>query len=210
MSIDKVLGKITEYPQTYDPSILVRELRQTNRDSVNLDGDNLPFIGYDTWNAYEVSALTETGNPVVGVCKIVYNCDSKYIVESKSLKLYFNSFNMDKLGVYPRDVRYVVSKTASIDLSKLLETQVKVVMFPSFTRAPVDPVRITTGQKDLDEFYLTLEDHFLPEKAEVYTETPSLLTKASGQPPLFPRTGDVVYAFFFLPALASSILKFEN
>ena len=87
MSIDKVLGKITEYPQTYDPSILVRELRQTNRDSVNLDGDNLPFIGYDTWNAYEVSALTETGNPVVGVCKIVYNCDSKYIVESKSLKL---------------------------------------------------------------------------------------------------------------------------
>jgi len=182
MSIDKVLGKITEYPQTYDPSILVRELRQTNRDSVNLDGDNLPFIGFDTWNAYEVSALTNTGVPVVGVCKIVYNCDSKYIVESKSLKLYFNSFNMDRVGKDPRDVRHVISKTATIDLSKLLETEVKVVMFPSYTAVAPVPVRVTTGQKDLDEFYLTLEEEFLPEKSDVYTETPSLLTVASREP----------------------------
>ena len=57
MSIDKVLGKITEYPDQYDPGILVKELRQTNRDTVELNGDDLPFVGFDVWNAYEISGL---------------------------------------------------------------------------------------------------------------------------------------------------------
>ena len=67
---------------------MVREPRQSNRTHLGIKDNDLPFHGNDTWNAYEVSALTNNGLPVtVGIAKIVYPCDSKYIVESKSLKL---------------------------------------------------------------------------------------------------------------------------
>ena len=61
MSIDKVLGQKTAYPETYDPEILVREARLTNRITVGLDNRSLPFKGVDVWNAYEVSGLTARG-----------------------------------------------------------------------------------------------------------------------------------------------------
>ena len=53
-NISKVLGKTVNYPDQYDPSILVREPRQNNRDTIDIKDDNLPFVGYDTWNCYEV------------------------------------------------------------------------------------------------------------------------------------------------------------
>ena len=92
--ISKHLGQISEYKSSYDPDLLVSEPRENNRHHIGESESCLPFDGYDTWNAYEVSALTYDGLPVAGVAKIVYACCSKYIVESKSIKLYFNSFNM--------------------------------------------------------------------------------------------------------------------
>jgi 7-cyano-7-deazaguanine reductase len=85
------LGKSSEYKSQYDPSLLVREPRQSNRTHLGITEENLPFVGFDTWNGYEISGLTDNGLPVTGVVKLVYPCDSKYIVESKSIKLYFNS-----------------------------------------------------------------------------------------------------------------------
>jgi 7-cyano-7-deazaguanine reductase len=178
MSTNNVLGKVTEYPTVYDPGILVKEHRQQNRDSVGLKPGYLPFEGYDVWNAYEVSALTTRGVPVVGVCKIVYPCDNLYIVESKSLKLYFNSYNMHTCGDDPREVRRYISDTATEDLSKLLQTDVKVVMFPSYSPVSTKPVRIHTSDPENTEFYLTLEDLFVPDEARVYKEDPSLLALA--------------------------------
>lgn len=136
------LGKTSEYKSQYDPSLLVREPRQSNRVHLNISDDNLPFIGTDTWNAYEISGLTNNGAPVTGVAKIVYPCTNKYIVESKSLKLYFNSFNMTKLGETAYDVQQAIERRASEDLSKLLETDVLVTIFNvskgglSFQRSP--------------------------------------------------------------------------
>jgi len=88
--ISKHLGQVSEYKSVYDPRLLVNEPRASNRAHINVSDDDLPFVGFDTWNAYEVSGLTDDGLPVAGVAKIVYSCDSKYIVESKSIKLYFN------------------------------------------------------------------------------------------------------------------------
>jgi 7-cyano-7-deazaguanine reductase len=124
--ISKHLGQISEYKDQYDPSLLVREPRSNNREHLDIQDDNLPFVGFDTWNAYEVSALTNNGLPVAGVAKIVYPCDSKYIVESKSIKLYFNSFNMYKCGATTEAVNNFVTERASKDLSALLETDVQV------------------------------------------------------------------------------------
>ena len=168
-NISKVLGKTVNYPDQYDPSILVREPRQSNREHLDLDGDNLPFCGYDIWNAYEVSCLTKKGFPVTGIAKIVYPCDNKYIVESKSLKLYFNSFNMTQLGDTSDEARALIKDHVEEDLSALLETNVQVTIFApedidstkSYFNAGYDTLEIRSGS---DELYFT-----------DYNESPELL-----------------------------------
>lgn len=122
------LGKTSAYKSQYDKSLLVREKRSNNRKHLGIENDNLPFVGYDTWNAYEVSALTDNGLPVVGIAKIIYPCSSRYIVESKSLKLYFNSFNMTKLGNDAEAVLTEVNKRSTQDLSELLECDVQILL----------------------------------------------------------------------------------
>ena len=56
--ISKHLGQISQYKDQYDASLLVREPRINNRKHLDIKDDELPFVGFDTWNAYEVSALT--------------------------------------------------------------------------------------------------------------------------------------------------------
>jgi len=91
-------------PDFIDKTLLVPVPRVLNRTQYDIDEANLPFVGIDVWNAYEFSALTNNGFPVVGHVKIVYGANSTNIVESKSLKLYLNSFNMCKLGDLPSQV----------------------------------------------------------------------------------------------------------
>ena len=124
--ISKHLGQTSQYKSTYDSDLLVREPRSNNREYLNIFDDDLPFVGSDTWNAYECSFLLDNGRPVTGVVKCVYPCSSKYIVESKSIKLYFNSFNMTKMGSSKEDAILSFEEDASVDLSELLETKVKV------------------------------------------------------------------------------------
>ena len=66
-NVSKVLGKTVDYPDQYDPSILVREPRQSNRKHLQILDDDLPFVGADVWNAYEISCLTEKGLPVAAI-----------------------------------------------------------------------------------------------------------------------------------------------
>jgi 7-cyano-7-deazaguanine reductase len=128
-NIDKVLGQRVDSPSTYTPEILVREERQRNRTHLDLNNDSLPFIGYDIWNGYECSALTDNGLPVTCVAKVVYPATNPYIVESKSMKLYWNSFNMQPMGKNTEEVLKNIKETASKDLSSLLETTVEVFLF---------------------------------------------------------------------------------
>ena len=173
------LGKTSQYKSQYDPSLLVREPRSNNRKHIDIDDDNLPFVGYDTWNAYEISALTDNGLPVTGIAKIVYPASSKYIVESKSLKLYFNSFNMTKLGVTPSEVRSKIEELAMKDLSELLGADVFISVFSD------RDVVLDTGvlRNEYYEDFVTLEEeyeHSLTDEFTVYQETPSLLEITEG------------------------------
>lgn len=167
------LGQTSQYKDQYDKTLLVREPRSNNRQHLDIKDDHLPFKGYDVWNAYEVSGLTSNGLPVAGIAKIVYPCDSKYIVESKSIKLYFNSYNMYSCGDTLQDVLSYIGKQAEKDLSDLLETHVCVHVVPSHVKAPGDPVFQGQG-------YSTLENLIKPEilsamKVDVYSESPELL-----------------------------------
>ena len=126
---DTILGKKVIHPEKYDYSLLFRIPRSENRLQYGIEYDNLPFKGFDVWNCYEVSFLTNNGLPVSRMMKLVYSSDSLYLVESKSLKLYLNSFNMDRFGKTVLEAEEVVGTTISQDLSLLLETEVFVTFF---------------------------------------------------------------------------------
>jgi len=91
------LGKPAAYKTEYDPSLLFAIGRQGKRDELGISG-TLPFFGIDIWNAYEVSWLNLRGKPQVAIATITVAADSPNIIESKSFKLYLNSFNQTKLA----------------------------------------------------------------------------------------------------------------
>jgi 7-cyano-7-deazaguanine reductase len=122
----KHLGQtVSEYSDLYDKSLLVKVPRYLNREAYGIDGENLPFVGYDVWNCYEVSAITEKGRPVTGVLKISCPADSEHHVESKSIKLYLNSFNMNQFGEHKDECVSIIEDVVERDLSELLETDVR-------------------------------------------------------------------------------------
>lgn len=86
------LGKKAEYDPHYNPDKLFPIPRKGKREEIGVP-DDLPFFGFDLWNHYEVSWLNEKGKPVVALAEISYGCETPCIIESKSMKLYFNSFN---------------------------------------------------------------------------------------------------------------------
>ena len=123
------LGKSVSTPEKYDASLLFRIPRAENRVHYEIDDAHLPFVGFDVWNCYEVSFLTDNGLPVSRVMKLIYPADSQFLVESKSLKLYLNAFNMDRFGKTIREAESRVTEMICKDLSSLLETEVRVVLF---------------------------------------------------------------------------------
>jgi 7-cyano-7-deazaguanine reductase len=90
------LGKASAYRSDYAPELLFPIARQSKRDELGLHG-TLPFFGVDVWNAYELSWLNQRGKPQVAVARVTVPADSPNIIESKSFKLYLNSFNQTRL-----------------------------------------------------------------------------------------------------------------
>jgi 7-cyano-7-deazaguanine reductase len=86
------LGKASAYVDQYDASLLFPLPRQTKRDEIGFTG-RLPFLGADLWTAFELSWLNLRGKPQVALAHFTVPCESTHIVESKSFKLYLNSFN---------------------------------------------------------------------------------------------------------------------
>ena len=166
-NVSKHLGQSSEYKSQYDPELLVVEPRQSNRTYLDIDKDNLPFVGYDVWNGYEVSALTNNGKPVAAIAKVIYPCDSEFIVESKSMKLYWNSFNMTKLGDSPEEVMGEIEKRAITDLSERIGTNVSVQLF--FDDHVIEDELDFSGVTNLD---IAVGNDVV---FDTYNETPELL-----------------------------------
>lgn len=127
----KFLGKKVNGSDRYNPDLLVAVPRFENRERYGINHKKLPFCGRDVWHAYEFSAMTENGLPVTRVMKIRYNCDNDFLVESKSLKLYLNSFNMAKFGESVSECLKICKKLIEKDLSNKLETEVCVEFLES-------------------------------------------------------------------------------
>lgn len=88
------LGQATQYPEQYDPGLLYPIPRSENRLKLGLkEGQALPFVGVDIWNAFELSWLNHKGKPQIALAEFQIPADSPQMIESKSFKLYLNSLN---------------------------------------------------------------------------------------------------------------------
>ena len=170
-NISKHLGQTSQYKSTYDKSLLVREPRANNRQHLSISDDKPPFVGYDIWNAYEVSCLCENGTPITGFAKIVYPATNEYIVESKSIKLYLNSYNMTRFAGTVQEVVAALETLIASDLSVLLETKVAASIFIS-QNADKNSAKIFS----IDD-YITLETFVNQSKlvCTEYKENPNIL-----------------------------------
>ena len=92
------LGRRVQAPATPDARVLFAIPRAQARKEIGLDAQVLPFVGIDTWNAYELSWLDARGKPRVAIAELHVPADSPKLVESKSLKLYLNGYANTRIG----------------------------------------------------------------------------------------------------------------
>lgn len=119
------LGQKTEYASQYDRTLLQPVPRALNRDGLGIT-QNQPFtIGADIWTAYEISWLNEKGLPQVAIADIYLDYQSQNLIESKSFKLYLNSFNQSKFTDFN-----AVQQIMQQDLSECAQGDVKVRLNP--------------------------------------------------------------------------------
>lgn len=127
------LGQKTEYKHSYEPELLQAVPRSLNRDDLEL-GDELPFVGCDVWTLYELSWLNQNGLPQVAVGDVTLPATSPNLVESKSFKLYLNSFNQTKFSSWDE-----VTRTLIKDLSACAGGEVTVEIHPvqAYSQQPI-------------------------------------------------------------------------
>ena len=152
------LGQKTEYHHQYDPSLLQPVPRSLNRDDLEL-GDTLPFFGCDIWTLYEVSWLNSKGLPQVAVADARIPATSANLIESKSFKLYLNSYNQSKFESWEQ-----VQQHLEKDLSACAGEHVEVVLNPvdSFEgQAVVDMKGECIDNQDIEIDHYDFDDTLL-------------------------------------------------
>jgi 7-cyano-7-deazaguanine reductase len=118
------LGKPVAYKGEYDPELLCPVPRRLKREELGI-GDQLPFTGIDLWNAYELSWLTPGGKPVVAMGEFQFASSTLNLIESKSFKLYLNSFNQTRFASFDQ-----VAKMMTDDLQRAAQGEVMVRLLP--------------------------------------------------------------------------------
>jgi 7-cyano-7-deazaguanine reductase len=134
------LGKPTAYRDSYDASLLQAVPRSMNREPLGLYPDSLPFHGADIWTLYELSWLNAKGLPQVAVGEISLNANSINLIESKSFKLYLNSFNQTNFPDWE-----AVRSTLQRDLAACAQGDVNVSLF-SVDRLEGSPIARLEGE----------------------------------------------------------------
>ena len=168
-AVDSELGKKTEYDQSYNPDRLYPIPRAGKRLEIGIEPNKLPFSGFDCWNHYEVSWLNEKGKPIVATAEIYYDCTSPFIVESKSLKLYFNSFNNSKFKALS-DIEKIIQN----DLEKVIDAKVTVIInqlghsklaliHEQFDGECIDDIDIECTNYTVDPSYLSTSNELVSE-----------------------------------------------
>ena len=167
------LGKSSSYVDQYDAALLFPIARRPKRDEIGLTG-TLPFFGADLWTAYELSWLNPRGKPQLALARITVPAESTHIVESKSVKLYLNSFNnsvfAEAAAVQTR-LREDLSAAIWQDGAVMSSIGVQLVLPQDFDKEPVH---------ELDGLNLDRLDL----ECSHYQPAPELLTAQSNEAPV--------------------------
>lgn len=167
---DIPLGKDVTYPDQYSADVLFPISRQQSRDNLGFESTALPFQGGDIWNAYEVSWLNDKGLPQVACARFHFPCESVSIVESKSFKLYLNSFNQTRFSSWE-----TVGETLVADLSACVGAPIEIDLYTindgasriGFSTLPgfcLDTLDITVDRYDPNPAQLTLLNSFVTDE----------------------------------------------
>jgi len=153
-------------PDQVDSSLLVAVPRHYNRTQYGIVEDDLQFVGEDVWNAYEFSTLLKNGFPVSGWLKFAYSSDTPNIIESKSVKLYLNSYNMAAL-IESVDDLYQIEDMVAMHFSEAVGGCVETCIFVG----DVDTTTPLTGDYTSLEAYCNIEKM----KFDQYNESADIL-----------------------------------
>ncbi|MCZ2498336.1 NADPH-dependent 7-cyano-7-deazaguanine reductase QueF [Xylophilus sp. Kf1] len=168
-----LLGKAAPYSGRYDPSLLFPLPRAGKRAEIGIDGAT-PFFGADLWTAFEVSWLNLRGKPQVAIAHITVPCETPNIVESKSFKLYLNSFNdsrFESADEVRARIRADVSEAVWRGAAHGSTIGVRLVMPEEFARERIEPLEgLSLDRLDIE--------------CDRYTPAPELLTAAFDQTPV--------------------------
>jgi 7-cyano-7-deazaguanine reductase len=167
------LGKPAPYVDRYDASLLFPISRAPKRTELGLHG-TVPFFGADLWTAFELSWLTPRGKPQVAIAHVTVPCETPNIVESKSFKLYLNSFSNTPFASVDevRDrIRADVSEAVWRGAPSQSSVGVRLLMPDQFDAEPVHELDgLSLDRLDID--------------CTQYTPAPELLTAAVGEQPV--------------------------
>jgi 7-cyano-7-deazaguanine reductase len=162
------LGQKSEYQSYYNAEVLFPIPRARKRMEIGIDPECLPFNGFDIWNHYEVSWLNSKGKPIVATAELIYDCHSHNIVESKSLKLYFNTLNNTPFNsinevekLINKDLSHCVQSNVAVKIRKIGETQ-PVPVQDSFLGECIDDLDIGCSIYSVEPSFLTVS----PEEVE--------------------------------------------
>lgn len=164
------LGKASNYDDAYNAARLFPLSRTEKRQEIGVNPDQLPFFGFDCWNHYEVSWLNEKGKPIVAMAEIFYDCKTPRLIESKSLKLYFNSFNNSQFNSTSE-----VEKTIRRDIEERIGGDVVVAIHTLGTDMGI-PMQASFTGECLDELDIecttyTVQPNYLSASGAVVEET---------------------------------------
>lgn len=183
---DSELGQKTVYESTYNPNKLFPISRDIKRSELGVTTASLPFFGYDFWNHYEVSWLNEKGKPVVALAELVFNCNSPNLIESKSMKLYFNSLNNSKFkdenvvtDIVKKDLEERVVSHVAVNIIPLNHIQEQKLM-NTFDGYCIDHLDIECSHYTVDSSLLKTENKIVEER--VYSDLLKSNCLVTGQP----------------------------
>lgn len=147
-----ILGKTTTYTCEYSPQLLQGVPRALNRNDLNISADSLPFFGEDVWYGFELSWLEPNGKPVVALAEFRFCCTSENLIESKSFKLYLNSFNQSHFSSMDE-----VTTTLAKDLEQVSGKPVQVTLYKVDQCPPLDIAKITANC--IDDIELSIDNY---------------------------------------------------
>ena len=146
------LGQQTKYAEKYDRTLLQPVPRHLNRDMLNITTTQPFTIGADIWTAYEISWLNPKGVPQVAIADVSIDFHSENLIESKSFKLYLNSFNQTRFANF-NEVQQILQQ----DLQDCAKGEVK-VRLNSLTDYTQQPIAALDGDC-IDGLDIEIEDY---------------------------------------------------